>query len=107
MFASLGPAGLRLPLLGSRGDDKKHPRRHETRHQLVDEQPRLGIGPVKVLDDNDDRFEAACLEDHPGNGFDHDAEALGRIHAGPRRRLVRDLQDLEDRRQPVVPRYAQ
>ena len=79
--------------------EEEHARRWDAFHQAIKERLGLGINPVEILEDHQQRLELALPEDHPLDGIQRALPALRWIEPQPLGVLDRHVEQRQHRRQ--------
>ena len=72
-----------MMVLGPVVDQQEEPGRGQALHQAVEQGLRLGIDPVQVLENDEDRLPLALPEQQVLDGVERALPALGRIERLP------------------------
>ena len=92
----LAPPGVLV--LGPVVDQQQDARRREALHQAVEKRLGLGVDPVQVLEDHQERLDLALPQQQPLEGVEGALPALGRVERLPRGVVDRHIQQRQERR---------
>ena len=100
--AELAVVGLAAPLVlvfGAVVDEQQQPGRRQALDEAIEQRLGLGVDPVQVLDEQQERLDLALPEQQALHGVQRPLPALRGIEPPPRLILHRDVEEREQRRQ--------
>jgi len=101
-LAEAGPAPPVVLELGPVVDEQQEPRCPDPLEEAVEDRPGLGVDPLEVLEDQDERLAIALLQEEAGQRVEHAAPPLARVEGAERLILRQRDEERQDRRDRVV-----
>ena len=101
--------GLAAPgvlVLGAVVDEEQQPRRRQAVDQAVEQRLGLGVDPVEVLEDHEQRLDLALAQQQALDGVERPLAALGRVEGLPRGVLDGHVEQRQERRAASAPSAA-
>src|SRR5262249_38736483 len=106
----LGVVGLASPgvlELGPVVDEQEHTRGWQTLDKAVEQRAGLGIDPVEILEDHEERLSLRLVEEQTLHAIERPLPALRRIERLPSRIVDADVEERQERRQRRLERSVQ
>ena len=98
----LGVVGLAAPavlVLGPVVDEEQEPRRRQALDEAVQQRLGLGVDPVEILEDHQERLDLGLAQEQPLDRVQRPLPALGRVEGLPLGIIDGHVQEGEERRE--------
>ena len=103
----VGPAAPGVLILRPVVHEQQQPGGRQALDEPIEQRLGLGVDPVEVLEDDQQRLHLALPQQEPLHGVEGAPAALGRIEGRPLRVIGRHVEQRQERRQAVLQRPVQ